>query len=174
MIRRRPQRGFSLSEVMIAALLSAFLLLMVSGMWSALGRSMAENVADGHVAADAALALETLRRDLSGNLPGANTGGKQQGRLVGRLVVGGNQLRLCFDGAPTNGEADWTAPDNVVVYELDNGQLVRTEQGTSGVFVAADGVEQFLVTDEGSGVRIELSLSRRGASRTYTFVSQDP
>jgi type II secretory pathway component PulJ len=174
MISRQRQRAFSLPEVMIAALLSAFLLLMVSGMWSALGRSMAENVADGHVAADAALALETLRRDLSGNLPGANTGEKQQGRLVGRLVVGGEQLRLCFDGAPTNGEADWTGPDVVVVYELDTDHLVRTDQGTGTVFVVAHGVEQFLVTDEGTGVRIDLSLSRRGASRTYTFVSQDP
>ena len=169
-----PPRGFTLLELMIATLLSSFLLLMIAGMWASLGRSAAGNLADCQIAADALMALDTFRRDLSGTLPGSSLGGKQQGRLVGRLIVGGNQLRLCYDGNPANGIADWGNPDRVVVYQLDAGRLVRTDVATGASFVVADSAEQFCVTDLGTGVRIALTLGRRRVCRTYTLVTRDP
>jgi len=171
---RTKQRAFSLVEVMIAAMLSAGLLVMVSGIWMGLGRAAAENIADSQMAGDAQLAMETLRRDLSGHLPGATSGRAEQGRLVGRLIVGGDQLKLCYDGGAANGAADWSSPDVVVDYDVDGSNLVRFDDTTGTAFVAATGVEQFLVSDLGSGVRIELTLRRRNNSRTYTFISRDP
>jgi prepilin-type N-terminal cleavage/methylation domain-containing protein len=171
---RRRWSGFTLLEVMIASLLAGFLMLMTAGVWSTLARSTAGNIAEGEIATEARMALETLRRDASGTLPGASAGGRQRGRLVGRLIVGGRELRLCYDGDSANGVADWADPDRVVVYALAGDRLTRTQLGTAGELVVADHAEQFVVTDVGSGVRMALTLRRRDALRTFTFVIQDP
>jgi hypothetical protein len=134
---------------------------------------MADNIAEGQLAADAGLTLETLRRDLGGHLPGTATGEKQRGRMVGRLILGDDRLMLCFDGPPVNGVADWTKRDDVVVYEVASEKLVRTDNSGNEPFVVADGVERLRIADLGSGIRLELTLRRRDLSRTYTLVTQD-
>ncbi len=159
---------------MISVGLSAFLMLMVSGMSADLWRSMASNAQEVKVSGEATFALETLRRDFGGQLPGDLTGEKGLGSLVGRLVVGDDQLMLCFDGAPVNGTADWVAPDVVITYDVQDGRLVRTDSTTFTTFTVADHVTQFKVIDQGTGVRIELTLESRNINRTYTLVTQDP
>jgi hypothetical protein len=173
--KRRPgPGGFSLVEVMIVALLTSLLFLMISGIWTGFGRSLSDSVAQGRVVTEAALAVETLRRDLRGTLPGMETGSLERGRMVGRLVVGGTQLRLCFDGDPADGSANWAAPDVVLVYQVQDGQLVRLDQTAGSSFVVADNVQQFQVTEQAGGVRIELTVGFRDFARTYTIITRDP
>jgi hypothetical protein len=144
-------------------------------MWLSFGRSLTSTARQVRAFGEAALALETLRRDLDGYLPGAETGEIETGRCVGRLVTGGGtQLRLCFDGSPPNGAADWAAPDRVVLYEVRDGQLVRDDQQTGAVFVAADNAGEFQVVEQSGGVRIELTVNNRDMSRNYTFIVHDP
>jgi prepilin-type N-terminal cleavage/methylation domain-containing protein len=168
-------RGFSLVELMIVTTMTGVLVIMISGFWTSFGRSLADGVAQARTAGEATLALETLRRDLSGHLPGAAAGSQPVGQYVGRLVTdGGARLMLCFDGAPANGNADWAAPDTVVTYEMQNGQLVRLDQQTGGTFVVADRVDQFQVLDQGDRLRIDLTVTFRDFTNTYTLIAQDP
>lgn len=170
----KHRRAFSLVEVIIAGLLSTFLMLMVSGMWFNLSRAMSENVADSSLSTEARFALETLSRDLGGYLPGDTTGEKAQGQLVGQIIAGADRLLLCYDGAPANSTADWTSPDVVVEYTLNGDQLERTNNESGTLLIVARDVSGFVLTDLGSSIRIELTLERRDMVRTYTLIAQDP
>jgi hypothetical protein len=160
---------------MIVVSMSAFLFLMISGLWTAFGRSLADTIAQTRVIGEANMAVDTLRRDLGGNLPEAVTGPTQRGKCMGWFVTGGgSRLILCFDGEPSNGTADWAPPDTTVVYEVQDSQLVRTNQETGSSFVVANHVEDFDVRDQLFGLRIELTIAFRDFTRTYTIVTRDP
>jgi hypothetical protein len=85
-----------------------------------------------------------------------------------------DQLLLCFDGSPVNETADWVSPDTVIEYGVINGQLIRSDNSTGSEMVVADGVANFEVTELSDGVRLELTLERRGLERTYSWITRDP
>ncbi len=166
--------GFTLVEMMVSSLLMSILAMFVASAWQGFGRSMLDGVVRGRISQESALALESLNRDLSGSLAGNFTGEVHHGSYVGRLVVGGSELRLCFDGAPFNGSADWASPDTVIVYEVQNGQLLRSNLLTGSQFVVADLVSDLQVSNLMDGVRIEITFSLRDSSKTFYIVSRDP
>ncbi len=159
---------------MLVGGLMSLLVLLISGAWRGLGRSSADAVVRCRVAQEANLAVESLARDLGGNLADRVTGEKTLGRAVGRLVVAGTQLWLCFDGQPANGEPDWGPPDTVIVYEVQGGQLVRSDQQTGVAVTVADNVSQMQLTEQIDAVRVDLTLQYRDLARTYTIVAKDP
>jgi type II secretory pathway pseudopilin PulG len=167
---RRP--AFTLLELTVVAALTGFMLLLISGLWHGFGRSMTDAVARSRVALEASLALESLSRDLAGNLPDQISGGKRQDRLVGQMVAAGPELRLCFDG-DADQVADWGPPDTVVAYRVESGRLVRSIGGSSSV-VVADGVEQMQLTTLADGIQIDLTVSYRDLDKTYSFVTSNP
>jgi len=166
--------GFMVIEVMLVSVLMGVLVLLLSGAWSGLGRPSTDAAARCRMAQEANLALQSLACDFHGSLAGEVTGRKQAGRLVGRLLVGGSQLWLCFDGEPTNGVADWGSPDTVIVYEVQANHLVRSDHRLGTVFNVAANAEQMRLTEQGDGVKIELTLRYRDIARTYTIVAKDP
>ena len=174
--------GFTLTEIMLVGGLMSLLVLLISGAWRGLGRSSADATARCRIAQEANLAAASLRRDFSCALPEQMTGQKDRGRLVGRMIVAGPGLWLCFDGEPLNGVADWASPDTVVVYELDTEttygvpwkRLVRSNESTGAVFTAAANVDAMDLTDQGDGVKIDLTLTYRDITRTYTIIAKDP
>jgi hypothetical protein len=131
-------------------------------------------VTRARLAQEANLALESLNRDLSGYLPGAGTGDKPRGRLVGRLAVGGTQLLLCFDGEPINDTADWAAPDAVISYQLQGDQLVRHNQQDGTNFTVAENVDDLQFTERIDGLDIQLTFRHRDVTKSFTIISQDP
>lgn len=172
----RRRSGFSLVEVMIAALLSGLLLMFAGDIWYEMARSYTHTVAETRIAAEARLMVETLRRDLSGALPELPLGYVEDGKLVGQMIASG-ELRLCYDGPSSgvfNGSADWMTPDRVVVYGQVGDQLIRTYLPTGAAFVVADGVESFNLVDQFDSIRIEVTLSQRDLQWTYTVTSMDP
>jgi hypothetical protein len=175
---RRPSpnsgAGFSVLEISLVAGLTSFLVLMVAGLWQGFGGALSDTIAQARVVSEAHLALQTLRRDLRGSLPGTELGPRDAGLLVGRLIVGDEELRLCYDGPVPNGQAEWAAPDRVIRYEVQGDQLVRIDQTTGSLFVVADHVEQFRVVGFPETTQIELSLEFRGFNRHYTWIVQQP
>lgn len=171
---KSARRAFSVLEVTIVAALTGFLLLMISSVWIGLGRALTDTIVHGKVVSEAEMALDTIRRDLRGSLPGTELGTPDEGRLVGQLVSGGNQLLLCYDGGAANGVADWAAPDFVVRYEVQGGQLVRVDQNNGTVFLMADYVDDFRVTALTDAVRLELDLLFRDFDRSYVLEVQTP
>ena len=147
---------------------------MVSGMWQSIGRSTRDNLASVALATEARLAAEAFRGDFAGQFAGGAPGDKQLGRLVGRMIVGGDRSGCVTTVRPLNGAADWADPDQVVEYFVDQAQLLRTDTQTGAALVVADGVTQFAVTDLGTGVRLALTLQHGTEQRTYTWVTIDP
>ncbi|MFV2069236.1 MAG: type II secretion system protein J [Pirellulales bacterium] len=173
-VRLHRQTGFTLIELMVVTATMAFLSMLIAGIWAGLARSSTDTMAQARLVSAAQFALESFRRDLAGSLPENPNGTRLQGMMVGSLVTSDARLLLCFDGAPMNEVADWAAPDTVIVYEVQNGQLIRTDQQSGTAFVVADNVSAFSVTQLAGGLRIELTVVRGNFTRTYTLVSQDP
>jgi type II secretory pathway component PulJ len=183
--RRKPRprpKGFTLTEVMLVGGLMSLLVILISGIWSGLGRSATDAVSRCRVAQEARLAAAALARDFGGSLPEEPTGQKQCGRLVDRLIVGGTELQLCFDGEPANGVGDWSAPDTVVIYQLQTEttygkawkRLVRRNMATGSEFTVATNVDAMELTDQGDGVKIDLTVTYRDITRTFTIIAKDP
>ncbi len=156
--------------VIVCGLMS-FLVLLMSGAWSGLGRPSADALVRCRLAQEANLAAASLARDFGGSLLDETGGAKESGSLVGQLAVDGSQLWLCFDGEPVNGVADWTLPDTEIVYEMEANRLIRTNRKTNTTFIVADNLEEMQVTDQFGAITIELDFSYRDLDRTYTFVA---
>jgi prepilin-type N-terminal cleavage/methylation domain-containing protein len=170
----RRCKGFTLIEVMLVSGLMSLLVLLLSGAWSGFGRPSADAIARCRVVQEANLAAEALARDLGGSLADQSTGTKEAGRLVGRLAVDGSELWLCFDGEPVDGLPDWAAPDTVIVYDVQADQLVRSDQQAATSYVVAGHVDQMQVTEQVDGVHVELTLTCRDVTKTYTITAKDP
>jgi len=170
----RPPRGFTLVEVLLASGIMSLLVLLLSAAWSGLGRPSADAIARARITQEASLAAQSLARDFSGTLAEEAAGGKQLGRIVGRMAIEGSQLRLCFDGDSANGTAEWAAPDTVIVYEVVEHHLVRTNLKTGTAFTVAANVKRMQLAAQADGVRVDLTFSCRDLTRTYTMIAKDP
>jgi hypothetical protein len=159
-------------EVTLVAALMSFLVILISGIWTGMGRAIADVAADARITQEARLALESFSRDLAGSLPGQTTGTKGQSRMVGRSIAGTSQLSLCFDG-DADGVADWSAPDVVVSYQVEAGRLVRRIQQPLSEFAVADCVDAMEISDLGDGVQVDLTFRYRDVTETYTIVAKD-
>jgi hypothetical protein len=164
-------------EGVIASGLLVLLALLLANTWQSMGRAAIDAVTRGRITQEANLALAALASDLGGSLsdPQGRVGSLASAAFVGRLQPGGNQLWLCFDGGSTpNGIADWGPPDTVVSYELQSSQLVRINQATGVSVPVAQGVSGFAVQDLGDRVQIQLTLTYRNLTRTFTLIARDP
>jgi type II secretory pathway component PulJ len=171
----RRRNAFTLVEVMVVTMMMAFTCIMMSGLWMTMGRCLTDTMAQVDVAREAHFALEVLRRDLGGFLPGKEKEDEDENKLVGRLATADGRLLLCFDGGKVNGMADWAKPDRVFVYTLTDGQLIRSEQTDKNEsFIVSNHVTAFRPRQLGDGVSLELTVARRDFERTYRLISQDP
>jgi len=166
--------GFTLVEMMIAAALMSFLVMLISGTWTGVGRSAVDAIARCRMTQEANLAAESLSRDFSGSLAEQSTGRRQLGSMVGCLAVAGPELWLCYDGEPADGVADWAAPDVVITYAVQNNRLLRSNLQAGTAFVAAGNVEQMQLAEQPDGVTIDLTFKYRNVVKTYTFEAKGP
>jgi hypothetical protein len=169
----RLHGGFTVLEVTLVAALMSFLVILMSATWSGLGRATADVAAFSRIDQEATLALESLRRDFSGNLPELPAGSKYQGQLIGQRAVTASQLELCFDG-DADRVADWSSPDVVVTYRVQSGRLLReTTQPWSQITVACY-ADAMTLTDQGDSIRVDVTFRYRNVAKTYTTITQDP
>lgn len=175
----RVRNGFTLVEATVVGGLMVFLAFLLAEAWRGLGRPLADSAAEFRLTQEANLAVTSLAQDFGGYLPEAShsveTRSSDHGRVVGRLIVRGTQLWLCFDGGETpDGVADWARPDTVISYYIESGQLVRWNQNTDTLFTVARHANELNVKEGGNEVEIELTFSYRNATRTHTLVARDP
>lgn len=171
----RNRRGFSLVEVTVSTCLVVILTTLLSNAWSWLGRPLVQSTARCRIAQEADLALACLSRDLGGCLPEGSTGQQGANQFVGWTWPGNVELMLCFDSntAP-NALPEWAAPDTVVVYQLVNGALVRSNLANGVEYVAARNVDSFFVEGVGADLQITLTFAYRGITTTYTMIAKSP
>jgi hypothetical protein len=170
--RRGPRSGFTMVEVAMAGALMSLLVILISGAWRGLGRSSTDATVRSRVVHEANLAAAALARDFGGSLPGQPTGGKEEGRLVGWLVTAGPELRLYYDGTP-NIEIVYSLVTETT-YGRTWKRLVRWNADTGSEFTVATNVDTMELTDLGDRVQIDLTLTYRDLTRTYTFVGKGP
>ena len=180
----RTRRGFTITEMVIAAFLTAFLALLLATAVATFARPAAEVDGRTRLALEASLAAEALARDLGGFSAdnSGNPGTLTQYKFANwSFSSDGTTLFLNFQGTSPG------PPYLIVTYQQQNYQLVRT-QLTSGVqTVVASHVTGFLVqADPGNpnNVQIELTLTypdpsspRRpfpNFSGTYVFIGVPP
>jgi len=172
---RSHARAFTLVEVMVATAMTAFLFLMMSGMWVTLAGSMRDGLVDARISQEAHFVLEMMRRDVGGFLPGKEKEEDDENKLVGRLATSAGQLMLCFDDDKADGVPAWGKPDTVIAYEVKDEQLLRIEETNKGKFiVVANHVSDFTPTQLADGVKVDFTITIEGISKTYTLISRAP
>lgn len=169
--RHGRRSAFTLVETAIAALISSMLLMTMAGIWQNLGRSVNLCINEAKLSSEARILLEVLRQDFAGMLAEAQLGAPNEGTLVGRLVSSG-ELRLCYDMEPLNETAEWASPDYVVVYEVANGQLLRT-LNNGEPFVVANHVKAFEPRIKPNEVEIDVELEVDGSSKELQVVAHN-
>lgn len=175
-IVQHRRRGFSLIEATIVSIFLAFLALLLSATWSAFIRPTSDIAGRGRIAQEVSLAVASLSRDLSGSHADNRTEGKQSCKLVGRMQPDNTQLRLCYDSPDSpNGVADWSSPDLIVSYYVDDQKLIRWNEDTGALYVVARDISSFAAEDQGDGsVKLTLNFQYRKLSQTYTMIARDP
>lgn len=177
MKRTGPHKAFTLVEVLVASGMMAVLAFLLAASWVGLGRPTASVIAHGRLVQEIGLAAAALARDLGGSLanPKGRLGGKQQAAFVGWMPRAGGQLWLCFDGgSEPDGTADWTPPDTVVVYLVEDHMLVRWDQSTGTTFPVAQCVDTMTLGLSEDELRIELTFKHRDLKRSCVFLARAP
>jgi type II secretory pathway pseudopilin PulG len=187
--RGRSRKGYTLIEAVVTCMLASLLALLLARGWATFARPAAEVEARARLEQEAILAAEALARDLGGYMPATFSTGNDLGRgqFVGWEWPGGTVLRLCFDGDPPNGNADWQAPDHVIKYEFvvdDPGQgigrLVRSDEGANTSSTVARLASSLSVAPSPAGAQpvnqlaISLKLSYRDFTGIYTLTAIKP
>ncbi len=167
----RCKSGFSLVEVSVACLLTAFLAVMLSTTWRLLMPSTADLIVWGQLFQEMQIAVASIDRDLGGALPdGGCAGTKRQGLLLScskSTDSDGDHLLLTFGDVPSGGS------NTIIDYYVDAAShtLIRkkTYQSTNTQFTVAKDVygkdeaggetPGMTVTDQGTTLKIELAFS---------------
>lgn len=148
MAARRPNRAFTLLEMLVASMLTILLALIVARAWGHLSTGLGDCAARARCAEELRLALHSLSRDL--------------GSAVGATPLEAGRLLVCIDGGDQpDGLAQWDQPDQVVEYVVRKGQLIRRPLQGSQELVAADAVEELAVRSLANGGTVVLTLRVR-------------
>jgi prepilin-type N-terminal cleavage/methylation domain-containing protein len=169
-VRRR--RGFSLIELVVAAVLSTLLMSLLAISWVAFGRPALEVEARARIAQEAVLATQSIACDLGGFLadtPG-QTGTLAQYQFVDWNLSNSGVFLLNFQGAN---------PGDVIVitYQLSGNQLVRSNSSNGVSTTIAKYVTAFSVTENPNNTSqalIQITIAFRYFSATYTLIGVPP
>jgi hypothetical protein len=170
------RRAFTLVEVTVACVLTAFFMILLSTTWGLLMRPTADLIVWGQLFQEMDVAVVSLARDLGGSLPDYKDssglpGEKPQGLLLqGKATTDaeGDHLMLCYDGgASPDGTADWsvsTADTIIDYYKTADNCLVRrkTVGGVTTSFTVANDVASMSVGDapsDSTSLQIVLTFS---------------
>jgi type II secretory pathway component PulJ len=180
--------GFSLVEVSVACVLTAFLAVMLSTTWLLLMPSTADLITWGQLFQEMDISMATLGRDLGGSLPdNAHVGQKKTDRLLGtrQSPTDANVLELWFDGGQNTDvpPATWSplSADTVIQYYRDatSAAFIRKNTKTTKQFIAAKCLTDMTITAPDAGhLQIRLTFSSlvkatgKTLSRTCTLIAK--
>ncbi|QDV39671.1 prepilin-type N-terminal cleavage/methylation domain-containing protein [Tautonia plasticadhaerens] len=178
--RHRRRGGFTLVEMACAVVLTGLLGVLLASTWAAFGVPAVESYRRGRLAREAIMAAASLRADLGGSLPVpiGRLGEAADFAFVGWRTTDGTDLEICFDNSPTDGLASYDLSDYRVVYQVDDGALLRWDQATGTTTAVAGDVLAMAVDPDPDGtgrrLRIDLSFRHRDVTRTHTFIASKP
>lgn len=150
--------GFTLLELLITAGLCAGLAMITAHFWRFYSYQLGDLKTRARAAQELRLAVDSITHDL--------------GSTVGATPVGDDAVMLCRDaGDIPNGSAQWGEPDQMVLYSLVDGQLVRDDQSLGVAIVVADGVRTFAAEDVSESVlRVTIAVGFGDVTRQATLM----
>jgi len=162
MCGRKPRcAGFTLLELLVAAMLTILLTMIVAQAWRHLSVGLADSAARTRCGQELRLALNSLSRDL--------------GIAVAATPLEAGRILLCLDGGDEpNGLADWAEPDESVEYVLRGGHLLRRQTQTGQEFVVAADVGDFAIRNIGGTVELTLRVQRGAVQRQASLTWSPP
>ena len=129
----RRRDGFTLVEVMVVSVLTAFLAVLLSACWRGFGPTATDAIARCRIAQEMNLTVNTLARDLGGNLGisggslDTSGGSPWESQFLDWDCSIPNTLRLCFDSPyPSSPPAAPNSPPPAVPNDPPNWQLPQT------------------------------------------------
>ncbi len=154
--------GFTLLELLIAAILSIGLTMIAANFWRYSSRQMSGLNSRVCVAQELRLAVDSIAGDM--------------GATVGAAPVGENRVLLCRDGGQEpNGVPEWGPPDSMVTYSMVDGQLFRHEQSSGLEIVVADNISAFTVEQiTGSLLRMMIEVEDGEITRQVILIWSKP
>jgi prepilin-type N-terminal cleavage/methylation domain-containing protein len=171
---QHARRGFSLLEVSIGNTIAAILIVVTSSGMISLTRTSQRMLARARIEEEAELAAAFLAEDFSGFLADDLVGDKKNGAEVGRRVVGGSEVQICFDGGDDNGTAQWGSPDRLIRYYHSGSNLIRHDSNTGRTTNVAIHLSSFVPTDGPQGIQTQLAFLYRKETKTAVLVFPRP
>ncbi len=173
MLRRS---GFTLVEVSVACVLTAFLAVMLSATWRLLLPSTTDLIIWGELFQEMQIAVAAIGRDAGGALPEdcsrAIGTAKQQGLLLACKKTADGHLQFCFDGiypygvgsqgVAADGVANWDGTDTVIDYQLLAAKhtLLRSNQTAGTSMTVASNVDSMSIDDsDPNNIMITIALA---------------
>jgi hypothetical protein len=176
---RSPRRraGMSVTEMVVASVLTSLLMTLLAITWGAFGRPAMEVEARARIEQEGILAAQSLAYDFSGFLadtPGRtgtmNVGSQNPYQFSGWNLSTPGVLLLNFYGASLS--------DVIAIsYQLEGNVLVRTNSSTGVSTAVARYVTAFsaaAVPDNLNQVQITITIAYRYFTTTFTLVGVSP
>lgn len=172
---RSHRAGMSITELVVASALGAFLMTLVATTWTNLGVPALEVAARARIEQEGILAAQSLACDLGGfltDLPAMQTGvaSSYQASSPRWNTSNPGVLMLNFTGASQSDAI-------VITYQLAGSQLVRTNSSTSVSTTVASNVTAFSAApypDNTSYLEITLTIAYRDFTSTFTLIGVPP
>jgi prepilin-type N-terminal cleavage/methylation domain-containing protein len=169
---RFHRRGFTLTEMVVAAVLTTLVMMLLAVTWMSFGRPALEVEARARIEQEGILAAQALSCDLGGFLgdgPG-RTGTLSQYPFVDWDLSNSDILLVNFRGASSG---------NVVVisYQLQGDQLIRSNSATGVTTTIARYVTRFAVgpySENSNWAQVQITVAYRYFTSTFTVIGVTP
>src|SRR5688572_631705 len=124
--RHRRRGGFTLLEMLVVGIIGVLVLEFLANAWRWYARQADATHVSTQLTRELKLAAEAVAEDY--------------GAALASRTVDGTTLQINIDAGVADGVAQWAAPDAVIEYAVDAGQLVRRDLTADTEFTIADHV----------------------------------
>jgi Tfp pilus assembly protein PilW len=170
--RRLGSRGFTLIEMVVAAMLTTLVMMLLGISWMSFGRPAVDVECRARIEREGILTAQSLACDLGGfvgDAPG-RTGTLSAYQFVDWDLSNNDVLLLNFQESQGGGLV-------VISYQLQGSELTRTNSATGVTTTIARYVTAFSVAsdpDNSNYAVIQITISYRYFTSTFTLVGVNP
>jgi type II secretory pathway pseudopilin PulG len=157
--RRRCRGGFTLLELLVVAMLGVLVITFISDAWIWYVRSVKQVQVDAHLNRELKLAADAIAQDFGPSIAARTPDG---------VIV---QFDFDDDG---NSAAQWVAPDTVVEYVVQSGNLVRRNLSTGEDVPLAANISEVTAELTGGHLNVHLVAAYRDEEQGVTLQLQEP
>ena len=146
-------------ELLVVAMLGAILITFISNVWRWYARSSNRIQVTAHLERELRLAADAIAADF--------------GPSIAARTVDGGQVQFDLD-TDSNAAAQWDAPDTVIEYVVQNGNLVRRDLASGNEVPMASNISDVTAEVDAGHLNVKLTASYRNEQEEVTLQLQEP